>query len=87
LRRDDLRSRLDELDAVVGLACDRPGLLFQLWQTAQPYQCAAARNAGRHSADAVRSTADLDLKIQLRSIRTRATGLLILPQEALRHVS
>jgi len=33
------------LDAVDCLARDRTGLLFQLWETAQLYQCAAARNA------------------------------------------
>src|SRR5205807_10512665 len=53
LRRNDLWSGLDELDAFDRLAPDRPHLLFQLRQTPQPHQHAAAGNARRYSVDAV----------------------------------
>src|SRR5437899_8707270 len=53
LWRNDLRPGLDELDATTGLVGNRPDLLLQLRKAPQPYQCTAARNARRHSADAL----------------------------------
>lgn len=53
MRRDDLRTRVDELDAFDRMAPDWLRLLLQLREAPQPHQHTTAGNAGGNKAEPI----------------------------------